>query len=202
MTNFRRPYFSKDCAEFWHRWHISLSTWFKDYVYIPLGGNRVNKLRKNLNLIITFLVSGLWHGANWTFVIWGGLNGLLQVMTGMFKIKSNTKFLNFIKIIWTFILIDITWIFFRANSLSDAGIIIKKIFLSFDSNSIFLGDGGLLYSLLGIIILLSKDIYDEIYPNIPTIENKFSQYLWYTFLTLLIITIGVFDGSQFIYFQF
>lgn len=201
MTNFKRPYFAKDCAEFWHRWHISLSTWFKDYVYIPLGGNRVSKFRKNLNLMITFLVSGLWHGANWTFVLWGGLNGFFQVITNMFKIKTSSNLINVIRIIWTFILIDITWIFFRANSISDAYVILKKVFISFDLHSIFLGDG-LLYRLLGITILLSKDIYDEISPNIPLLENKISKYLWYTFLTILIISIGVFDGSQFIYFQF
>ena len=93
MINFRSPYFSKSIKEFWSRWHISLSTWFRDYVYIPLGGNRVGKIRHYMNLMITFLVSGLWHGANWTFIVWGGIHGLIQVLEtailGKKEIKNN-----------------------------------------------------------------------------------------------------------------
>ena len=89
MTNFKRPYFAQSCAEFWSRWHISLSTWFKDYVYIPLGGNRGGAFKNYRNLFITFLVSGLWHGANWTFVVWGALNGVYQIVFKVLGIAPN-----------------------------------------------------------------------------------------------------------------
>ncbi|NJK95980.1 MAG: MBOAT family protein, partial [Bacteroidales bacterium] len=100
MTNFRRPYFASSIREFWQRWHISLSTWFRDYVYVPLGGNRVGVFRWNFNILVTFLVSGLWHGANWTFIIWGTLHGIYQILGVKLKTftdrilpvrKQNTK---------------------------------------------------------------------------------------------------------------
>jgi D-alanyl-lipoteichoic acid acyltransferase DltB (MBOAT superfamily) len=204
MTNFRRPYFSKTCTEFWRRWHISLSTWFKDYVYIPLGGSRVKNARRYLNLIITFLVSGLWHGANWTFVIWGGVNGLFQVLSNLFKlnsIKINSRIVSLIQIIGTFVLIDFTWIFFRANSFSDATTIIENIFTK--SGSLFIGDNKtFVYGIFGILIVLIKDIYDELGINLAYTNNTTIRYAWHSFLTILILMIGVFDGGQFIYFQF
>lgn len=94
MENFRRPYFAKNVKEFWSRWHISLSTWFRDYVYIPLGGNRVSKSRHMGNLMLTFLVSGLWHGANWTFILWGGMHGLLQVIETLWRRRTKLQFIR------------------------------------------------------------------------------------------------------------
>lgn len=124
MTNFKSPYFSTSIKEFWGRWHISLSLWFKQYVYIPLGGNRCSKLRHYFNLMITFLASGLWHGANWTFVVWGGLHGFVQIIEDVFKkplsaLKKNTV----TKIILgclVFVICNIGWVFFRADTFSDA----------------------------------------------------------------------------------
>lgn len=204
MTNFKRPYFAKNCAEFWHRWHISLSTWFKDYVYIPLGGNRVSKNRKYLNLFITFVVSGLWHGANWTFVIWGALNGLFQVILNVFRfkiIKVENRVVTLFHVLTTFVLINFTWIFFRANNLHHSISIIKRIFT--ESGAIFIEDNsGFIYSLMAISILLTKDFVDEYKISLPYANTKISKYVWYSTLTILIILIGVFDGSQFIYFQF
>lgn len=204
MTNFKRPYFAKTCGEFWHRWHISLSTWFKDYVYIPMGGSRVSKNRNYFNLIITFLVSGLWHGANWTFVIWGGLNGVYQVIIKMFKLdkpKLNNKLLALLQILITFILICFTWIFFRANNLSDAVLIVNRMFT--EKGALFIGqNAGFIYSIIGVVILLSKDLYDELNLELSFTNKIYFKYLWYTSLVLLILMIGVFDGSQFIYFQF
>ena len=204
MTNFKRPYFAKNCSDFWHRWHISLSTWFKDYVYIPLGGNRVSKNRKYLNLMITFVVSGLWHGANWTFVIWGALNGLFQVILNVFRfkiIKLENRIVTLFHIVTTFILINFTWIFFRANNLNHAISIIRRIFT--EPGSIFIGDNqGFIYSLFGILMLLTKDFIDEYAITLPYANKKTSKYVWYSTLTILILLIGVFDGSQFIYFQF
>ena len=137
MENFNAPYFSKSCSEFWRRWHISLSSWFKDYLYIPLGGNRKGRLRQYINVMITFTVSGLWHVANWTYVVWGMLNGFYQVVENIIKhiksryIKTEHSKINFfkpiIKIIITFILVDFSWIFFRAQNVSEAFAITDKI---------------------------------------------------------------------------
>lgn len=119
MTNFKSPYFSTTVTEFWRRWHISLSTWFRDYLYIPLGGNRCSKPRHLLNLLITFMVSGLWHGANITFVIWGTLHGLLQIVETLlpkiFKRESKGIFW-WLRVVWIYFLVCFVWIFFRADS--------------------------------------------------------------------------------------
>ncbi len=141
MKNFNFPYFSRDIAEFWRRWHISLTTWFRDYIYIPLGGSRGGTLQRIRNTFIIFLVSGFWHGANWTFIFWGFLNAVLflplllskknrkniEIVAGNRLIPS---FSEFIKVISTFLLVCFTWLFFRANSMHDAGVMIKKIFSS------------------------------------------------------------------------
>ena len=137
MRNFKRPYLAQNIREFWSRWHISLSTWFRDYLYIPLGGNRVVKWRWYYNLFITFLISGLWHGANWTFVVWGGLHGfylVFAIWTANIRKRMN-KFVfgekvflhNFVQVIITIILAWFAWIFFRANTIGDAFLIINKI---------------------------------------------------------------------------
>lgn len=139
MDNFNRPYFSKSIAEFWKRWHISLSTWFKDYVYIPLGGNQVSPPRVYFNLFLTFLLSGLWHGANWTYVVWGVLNGgYLILETGTKNLRNRLAkvlglerlpgLLKFIQVARTFLLICFSWIFFRAKSLEDALYVVRHLF--------------------------------------------------------------------------
>lgn len=117
--NFRQPYFAASIKEFWGRWHISLSTWFRDYVYIPLGGNRVSPLRHKLNLMVTFLVSGLWHGASWNFILWGGIHGGAQVLESLLP-KAKTKTGAFFRWILTMLVVCFGWVFFRANTLSDA----------------------------------------------------------------------------------
>tara|TARA_Y100000589_G_C27140981_1_gene624693 strand:- start:671 stop:1717 length:1047 start_codon:yes stop_codon:yes gene_type:complete len=130
MDNFRTPYFSKSVTEFWSRWHISLSSWFKDYLYIPLGGNKVSIPRTYINILIVFLISGFWHGANWTFVFWGGFHGLILVIERLIrfnKITSKNYFLKFFRYAITFILVWIGWIFFRANSIHEAFNVLEKI---------------------------------------------------------------------------
>lgn len=135
MENFRQPYFSQSTREFWSRWHISLSTWFRDYVYIPLGGNRVPFLRNLSNLMIVFLVSGLWHGAGWTFVIWGALHGVATVLEAILS-KYNLNFLSgknplllLMRLSITFVFVSFAWIFFRANSWTDAQYIVSHLFV-------------------------------------------------------------------------
>ena len=142
MQNFERPYFSKSIAEFWRRWHISLSTWFKDYVYIPLGGSRCSTARRCFNLFITFLISGLWHGAAFHFVIWGALHGLYQVAgvltkpfrkallgkAGIISEDGNTKrWWQFVQVAFTFVLVCFAWIFFRASTTADSLLAVQKV---------------------------------------------------------------------------
>ncbi|MEM6801297.1 MAG: MBOAT family O-acyltransferase [Bacteroidota bacterium] len=138
MTNFRTPYFSKSISEFWKRWHISLSTWFRDYVYIPMGGNRVVKWRWYYNLFITFLVSGLWHGANWTYVIWGALHGIYLIASillaplrartnGLLGLKEGSRMMKVLDIALVFVLVCLGWVFFRANTVEDAFYIVSHM---------------------------------------------------------------------------
>ncbi|GHU71246.1 alginate O-acetyltransferase [Spirochaetia bacterium] len=129
MTNFRKPYFSQSITEFWRRWHISLSTWLKDYLYIPLGGNRKGPGRQKLNLLITFLISGLWHGAAWHFVFWGLLHGLFQIIERSIPERVNAALnkVPALRVCITFLLVCFAWIFFRAGSLSDAFLIVRKL---------------------------------------------------------------------------
>lgn len=207
MTNFRRPYLATNINDFWSRWHISLSTWFKDYLYIPLGGNRVSSARNYFNVFITFLVSGIWHGANWTFVIWGLLHGTynaLQKLLGIDKIrfKSFTK-LKFFMICFNFMLVCMAWVFFRANSTSDAFLVVAKIFT--DYGAPFTDLPTLIYGLFGLSILLLKEISEELFPHTNLFlesKNPFVSALTAAILIVIILSIGVFDGGQFIYFQF
>lgn len=208
MTNFRRPYFAVNIGEFWHRWHISLSTWFRDYVYIPLGGNRVGKSRNYYNLFITFVVSGIWHGANWTFVIWGALHGFYMTLQKLFKYDKisikKSALRRLLMIVFNLFLVLMAWIFFRANSISDAFTIIAKIFTN--PGIPFKGSvDTYLYGLFGLAVLLLKEIHEEYFPekrkffesNNP-VKSAFASAI----MIIIILSIGVFDGSQFIYFQF
>ncbi|MFZ4796176.1 MAG: MBOAT family O-acyltransferase [Bacteroidia bacterium] len=209
MTNFRRPYFSQSVAEFWKRWHISLSTWFRDYLYISMGGNRVSKVRHYFNLFITFTVSGFWHGANWTYVIWGALNGIFLIIPQALKINldklQKSKFIIFIRIIKTFILICFTWIFFRANTFSDGILVINKI-VHLNGTLFIGGNKDMIYSTIFLLLLIIVEMVDEF-----KLSNGFSffnhpkpyvRYFAYWSISIIILLFGVFDGSQFIYFQF
>lgn len=204
MTNFRRPYFAPTITDFWRRWHISLSTWFKDYVYIPLGGNRKGSARTYFNLFLTFVISGLWHGANWTFVVWGALHGFYQVVEKFFKtnIPSKRPVLRFIYYMIAMGLVMIAWVFFRANSISDA----STIFGSFlqPKTSVFLDKTTLFYLFIGIFILIGVEAIQEFSPRLLSAWKQFFpvRFVAYICISVLILLIGVFDGDQFIYFQF
>jgi D-alanyl-lipoteichoic acid acyltransferase DltB (MBOAT superfamily) len=215
MTNFNRPYFSKSIAEFWKRWHISLSTWFKDYLYIPLGGNRVSVPRWVFNLFIVFLISGLWHGANWTYIIWGAINGLYLVMaiitqkwrnkfSHLTKLNKLPLINNFFQVIITFCLICFAWIFFRANSLPQALAIIEKI-ASFNGSIYNLNSSVFFFSVSAIAFLLIVEFKREYFNNMFRLSyanHWLIRNLYYAFLITTIILAGVFDGGEFIYFQF
>ena len=228
MKNFERPYLAVSISDFWRRWHISLSTWFRDYLYIPLGGNRKGTVRKYINQMIVMLVSGLWHGAAWNYVIWGGINGLYQVAGGITKpfrrriqqktgARTNTLSWRIGQVLTTFVLIDLSWIFFRANSLGDAMHLLSSLFRGW-STSIFF-DGSLLklgldqtewLVLLGaLLILLAVSLMQE--KGVSVLEAVKRQQLWFRWLIYLaaifvVLLTGIygpgFAASSFIYFQF
>lgn len=213
MKNFDSPYFSKSITEFWRRWHISLSTWFRDYVYIPLGGSRNGKYRTYANLFIVFLVSGLWHGAAMTFVIWGGIHGVFIVVekaltTFRMTIFKQRNVLNyFIALPFTFFIVCFAWIFFRANNFSDAILIINNSLQIKDTQNIFnLGVEKTELNLLFImvVLLLCFELFHKNYNAIKQLNRLFIP-VRYTVYCLIIIVLIVFREvsiSEFIYFQF
>lgn len=228
MENFNTPYFSETVAEFWRRWHISLSSWFRDYLYIPLGGSRKGNVRKWFNLMVVFLVSGLWHGASWHFVIWGCLNGVYQVlgewlkplkrkMIKLFQVDVNAFSHRLLRMLTTFVLVDISWIFFRATFMQGVEIL-KRIFglaegawFTWGNNLEAMGlttqTRNLLVVSLGILLL--ADICK--YRGIKMIDWLCKQGIWLRWLVYYAAIFGIlifgvygpgFDASQFIYFQF
>ena len=218
MQNFATPYFSRDIAEFWRRWHISLSTWFRDYLYIPLGGSRGGTWMKVRNTFIIFLVSGFWHGANWTFIIWGGLNALYFLPLLLLKrnrtnlgLVSEGRMLPNIRELFqmatTFIITVLAWVFFRANNIQAALDIISSI----SSNSLFTIPefAGRLHSLVILIILLLFIVYEwfnrEYTHGLQGLNSKsvFWKHMTSYLLVILILLFQQTDESiEFIYFQF
>ena len=204
MWNFNRPYLAKSVKEFWGRWHISLSTWFRDYLYIPLGGNRVSQSKLVVNLLTTFTISGLWHGANWTFVVWGAINGFYLVFEH-FVVKDGKR--NVLRVALTFVLINLTWVFFRAGSIADALHIIHSIFT--DPGKPFIPSDNSVtapfYALLGIGVVMLREMKSEYFPQMSSATdsgNRIVRMVSFGVLVFAILYLGVFDNSQFIYFQF
>jgi D-alanyl-lipoteichoic acid acyltransferase DltB (MBOAT superfamily) len=198
MENFNQPYLSRNISHFWSRWHISLSSWFRDYVYIPLGGNRKGEMRRELNVFFVFLISGLWHGANWTFVMWGMLHGLLVIFFPG-KNKGTSVLSNVFWVLFNFILVTILWIFFRAPNVTSALAYIKNIFV-FKGGSYNIGMNSfeLFFSFLLIGILLFRE---KLLPA-HSIRNNTTFYLYTAFMIVICYFFGVFAENQFIYFQF
>ena len=201
--NFRRPYFAVSVTDFWRRWHISLSTWLKDYVYIPLGGSRCGKIRNYWNIFVTFLVSGIWHGANWTFIVWGIWHGVFQIIEkaiGQQKCEYG-RFGKSIKILITFLLVNFAWIFFRMPSLGDAIGMIMRIFDMSLPKSVFF-PSNMPFILLGVFILVSKDYLDEFFSEkCRFFNNRYTIFRWlaYYSVIILILLTGVLGTDQFIY---
>ena len=228
MQNFDVPYTARSIKEFWNRWHISLSTWFRDYLYFPLGGSRCAKWKHLMNLMIVFLVSGLWHGAAWTFVIWGFLHGAYQVVGILTKntredlckklgINRETKAYHAWQTICTFVLVTFAWIFFRANSMADLGILMTKLFTAWGVplTDVFAGMGidlrGAAISVLSVIVLIFLDRlvkHDEVPESDGSLKStaavdrgKAIVLTWAIAVAWLALLAG--DGaSSFIYFQF
>ena len=229
MENFNTPYFAGSIKDFWNRWHISLSTWFRDYLYIPLGGNRKGKLKKYRNLMIIFLVSGLWHGAEWSFVVWGGLHGLYMILEDMTssvrerlikKININESCFSWrlLRALLVFILTSFAWIFFRAENIREAIDYIFRLFTASDPWIIF--DGGVFslgipvieYSLLfiSVLVLLIVDyLYLKTGKKLDALLQ--TQNLWFRWAVVIFLLCGCIffncsanavGANQFIYFQF
>lgn len=231
MKNFDRPYFSKNISEFWRRWHISLSTWFRDYLYIPLGGNRVNTLRRYFNLLFVFTISGFWHGANWNYIIWGAIHGLLLVgaiITArprefINKITGITKFpflFKTVQALITFALVAFAWIFFRANyrEMSWTWHLVTHLFtnlpglaeltnLEYLSRNVFLDNGAReFFTAIALIIFMEVIHYiqrDRSVRDIIATKPIWIRWGIYYIFVMMFFIFGVFDSpAQFIYFQF
>ena len=219
MENFRSPYFSASVREFWSRWHISLSTWFRDDVYIPLGGNRCGKFRHNLNLMITFIISGLWHGANFTFVIWGAVHGLAQIVENIFTRNKHNEphgIIWLVRVLLTFTFCMFAWVFFRANNLNEAIYVFKNIFSGFQASEVVnylrYGFKDILLSKMvtisiGIclVILLLWDYFSlkiDIAASITSRKSFVLRYLFYFGILTALILFKSASNTQFVYFQF
>ncbi|HZW03607.1 MAG TPA: MBOAT family protein [Anaerolineaceae bacterium] len=217
--NFQRPYFSRSIGEFWRRWHITLSTWFRDYLYIPLGGNRVSDGRKAANLMIVFLVSGLWHGAAWTFVIWGGLHGLYLVtsqatarwragLAERLHLARFSRLTGALSLLITFHLVTFAWIFFRANSLGDALYIAGHLFTGLELQAGYgfgLGLYDLAIVLLAILVMEGSHLFEHRTGAVWTYLRSWPRWLrWATDYALIfaVLLFGRMGVTEFIYFQF
>ncbi len=218
-VNFMQPYFSRSVGEFWRRWHISLSTWFRDYVYIPLGGNRVKLPRHYANLMITFVVSGLWHGANWTFVAWGFLHGMYLIaaetsapfaarLGRMLGLDRVPRLVNCCKTVFTFSLVTLAWIFFRANTLSDAWFIAGHLLPLGKLDLLLLKVGGFSratapFLLLAIVAMFVVDWWIAHPAQVPQLWSRpVFRALAYNACIYAIVFFGYFGHRDFIYFQF
>lgn len=228
MENFNAPYLSRGCGEFWRRWHISLSSWFRDYVYIPLGGSRKGKRRTCLNTLIVFTLSGLWHGADWTYVFWGFLNGIYVILGRWFRgvrlrmesawnLTESSHIYHLVQMLVTFLMVDFSWIFFRAETFSGAMSVIRSMFtiwnpwILFDGTVYSAGPGRqeFLVMVAGIIILLVADIcrYKGItVRNVIERQALPARAFCIAFSIILILQFGIwgpgYRDTNFIYFQF
>ena len=205
MENFDVPYISKSISEFWRRWHISLSGWFRDYLYIPLGGSRVGEYRHYINYFIVFMISGLWHGAAWTFIIWGSLHGIYLIFAMLRKKYLNIEmpqnaFTDKLQILITFGLVTLSWVFFRARGLGNAKVILTKIFnpVTYTELASPFNVTEMWFCVLLILVLMLKEIY---VPKIDTTRTP-AFYAKFTLLMVDCYFLGVFTSNQFIYFQF
>jgi alginate O-acetyltransferase complex protein AlgI len=219
MRNFAYPYFSQSIGEFWRRWHISLSTWFKDYVYFPLGGSRVSRSRMVYNVMVTFVLSGLWHGASWNFLIWGALNGigvLPDIMRPNHSRRSAGErpveepgIKSIFKVVITFLFICAGWVFFRAHTFAEATLIFRRIgsgFIDLQPFGALLTkadetEGRVFYAL---VVLVALEWWKRAHPH-PVVFPGWPRplrWLAYTVILWTVVYLGTYGSSQFIYFQF
>lgn len=206
VNNFNRPYFATSITDFWKRWHISLTKWLTTHVYIALGGNRCSKPKQYSNILITFIVSGIWHGANWTFILWGLVHGIIQVIekaVGFQKFSSGSRIKKSIRIAITFSIVNFAWLIFRMPTIIDALNCVLSIFTN--PGELYLPEIDILaFLIIALLILFLKDFLSEFYPSFIEKIMNFKTIRWslYFFITLLVTILGVFNSESFIYLQF
>ena len=216
VPNFNTPYLATSIADFWRRWHMSLSRWFRDYLYIPLGGSRVSPRRWALNILVVFLISGIWHGANWTFILWGVMHGLFQIV-GKYKSKlvrkllpNETPIVRIVRILITFFLVTLLWSLFRSASIREYWIFLQGLF-SFspgqDLLSLGMGRNELLLSFAMILLIVVLDLIDAHFGLLDIVERqplplRWTLYLLVLFACILFGRYGSLTEDSFIYFQF
>jgi len=223
--NFNRPFSATSFMDFWRRWHMSLSTWFRDYVYISLGGTRVSKIKWIRNILVTFLLSGFWHGANWTFIAWGGINGIYLIIehfteglrkwfTSVIRLTNFPKLHHFVRMLIVFSLIVVSFIFFRAENISQAWWMVTHLFsdISFDFITHHLlgtmtkvsGNIIFLIVILFIVLMEAVQYFQAKKETLYVFDDKpkVVRYGWYYFIVFSILLFGYFDAQSFIYFQF
>lgn len=207
QNNFNLPYFSKTITEFWSKWHMSLTGWFKNYLYFPLGGNRVSKGRWIVNIMVVFLLSGLWHGAAFTFIIWGGIHGVAQVIEKLVygkrikTIENKFSVTNVLRVLLTFSIVSFAWIFFRLSSINEVFTVIAKIF---NNRGHLFVEPTLFLALCSLLLLILKDTFDQFGAKVRLFNSKYAvvRYLSIAVFIVYILLFGVLEGGQFIYFQF
>ena len=206
MENFRSPYLSSSLHEFWSRWHISLSTWFRDYVYIPLGGNRCGKVRHNINLMLTFIVSGLWHGANWTFIVWGAVHGLGQVIENALGLKREPRgFERAVRVMLTFGFVMLAWVFFRAQNLTEALYIFGHMFSRTSGVKLGMNTTAKIAAFIPLVLLFVNDCISLKSDAIDFLNRRGFALRWtaYLALGLMVVFLSPKDiAVEFVYFQF
>jgi alginate O-acetyltransferase complex protein AlgI len=213
MENFRRPYLSGSVAEFWsRRWHLSLASWFRDYVYIPLGGSRTSLARHALNLMVVFVLSGAWHGANWTFLVWGGLNGLYVAASTVMRREPSAVApgvaMRVLRAIVTFHAVLLTWVFFRAASLSDAATIFERTAGAVSQLPrllwVRLQDSAILFAIATIAVLVMVEVVDEGRPMWDRLRERPIALRWAVYYAILaaLLVMGTWNLRQFVYMQF
>lgn len=207
VNNFRRPYFAVSITDFWKRWHISLTRWLTQQVYVPLGGSRCGKTRTYWNIFVTFLVSGIWHGANWTFIVWGCMHGLFQIIEkalGWQKYDGQNWWVKTVRIIITFLLVNFAWIFFRMPNIRGAFALIARMFTEVGMPT--LSDWGIpavFMSFFGLALLIFKELRDEFFRGkFSLLDTKVVRWIIYVTLFCIILNFGLLDGGSFIYVSF
>ena len=204
INNFHRPYLAQSITGFWKRWHISLTRWLTQQVYIPLGGSRCSKIRNYWNIFVTFLVSGIWHGANWTFIVWGIIHGFAQIVEkalGLNK-KESSGIVKLIRIVGTFIIVTMAWVFFRMPTLSDSVRIIGHWFTGFGMPEVLSITNFAIY-IMAISLVFFKELREEFFPvNLRFMNNRYIRWAEYVVVFCLILLCGALDSGSFIYGSF
>ena len=212
VNNFNHPYLATSITDFWRRWHISLTRWLTSYIYIPLGGSHCRKIQQYWNIMVTFLVSGIWHGANWTFIVWGLIHGVLQVIEKFLGFDPKGKYghwgsqntmVKAIRIGVTFGLVTLAWIFFRAQSIDTAILVIKKILTNSAGVWQPISFASIVIGMFMMVV--GREVIEEFFQrHFSLLNNRFSMVRWcsYLFLFAFIILYGVLDSTQFIYVSF